>query len=101
MGILNQLEGHRGLEEMCRVRTCRTVVSAVLRQVSQALKVLLAVITGEDGLVVQILLSRSLVVAGHAVLAVFTSGPLFPVRVSLGHGCVCTYTRNYTEEPRH
>lgn len=81
--------------------TCRTVVSAVLRQVSQALKVLLAVITGEDGLIVQILLSCSLVVAGHAVFAVFTTGPLFPVRVSLRHGCICTYMRKYTAETQN
>lgn len=80
------------------VCTCRTVVSAVLRQVSQTLKVLLAVITGEDGLVVQILLSCSLVVAGHTVLAVFTSSPIFPLRVSFRCGCICTYTCNHTAE---
>lgn len=94
---VDELAGHGRNLRTC-VCTCRTVVSAVLRQVSQALKVLLAVITGEDGLVVQILLSCSLIVAGHAVLSIFTTDPLFPIRVSFRCSYICTFTHKHTAE---
>lgn len=45
--------------------TCGTVVGPVLRQLSQTLEVLLAVVTGEDGLLVQVLVLVSVLGPAH------------------------------------
>ena len=64
--------------------TCRAMVGAMLGQLSQALKVLLAVVTGEDGLVVEVVVTDVIIMAGHALFPVLhRPAPLLGIRLLL------------------
>lgn len=70
------------------------VVGAVLRQLGQALKVSLTVVTREDGLVVQVVVGHSLILAGDALLAVLQTCPtLLWVGVAIRPRNICKRER--------
>lgn len=71
--------------------TSWAVVGSVLGELSQTVKVLLAVVTGEDGFVVQVIV---VIIAVLVRFSVLSTGPLFGVGGSFRCSYVCRETQN-------